>query len=142
VHIVYSEHVRDYHPATITSHFNDAHIVVYPLTNGLFRIQVFRKPGLNLFGPLLDGMVVRKELLGQLVRQTAMNANRYVRYNTQGYEPPYPTRHRYLNDLAQRFCLEPDLPALLTEVVNPLGHASSIPLGSSSDSLPSALTAT
>jgi hypothetical protein len=119
VHIVYSEHARDYHPVTITSQFNDAHVVVYPLPDGLFRVQVFRKPGVGLFGPLIDGMVVRKELVGQLVRQTAMNANRYVRYSTQGYEPPYPTRRRYLNDLAHRFCLDSDPPALLAEVIHP-----------------------
>jgi hypothetical protein len=145
VHIVYSEHARDYHPVTITSQFNDAHVVVYPLPDGLFRVQVFRKPGVGLFGPLIDGMVVRKELVGQLVRQTAMNANRYVRYSTQGYEPPYPTRRRYLNDLAHRFSLDPDPPALLAEVVyptpdraylHPPAASSPLPTSSPSDSSP------
>lgn len=145
VHIVYSEHARDYHPVTITSQFNDAHVVVYPLPDGLFRVQVFRKPGVGLFGPLIDGMVVRKELVGQLVRQTAMNANRYVRYSTQGYEPPYPTRRRYLNDLAHRFSLDPDPPALLAEVVyptpdraylHPPAASSPLPTASPSDSSP------
>ena len=43
VHVVWSKHKRDYSPTTITSQFNDAHIVVYPLPNGLFRIQIFKK---------------------------------------------------------------------------------------------------
>ncbi len=43
VHIVWSEHKRDYDPNVIVSQFNDAHIVVYPLSSGLFRIQVFKK---------------------------------------------------------------------------------------------------
>jgi len=43
VHVVWSNHKRDYSPTTITSQFNDAHIVVYPLPNGLFRIQIFKK---------------------------------------------------------------------------------------------------
>ncbi|ELR22787.1 Rap/ran-GAP protein [Acanthamoeba castellanii str. Neff] len=150
VHIVYSEHARDYHPVTITSQFNDAHVVVYPLPDGLFRVQVFRKPGVGLFGPLIDGMVVRKELVGQLVRQTAMNANRYVRYSTQGYEPPYPTRRRYLNDLAHRFSLDPDPPALLAEVVyptpdraylHPPAASSPLPTASPSDSSPATSSA-
>ena len=34
---------QDYRPETISSHFNDAHIVVYPLKNGLFRIQILKK---------------------------------------------------------------------------------------------------
>jgi hypothetical protein len=50
VHIVWSEHSRDYDPLTITSQFNDAHVIVYPLPNGLFRIQCFKKdPNVNWF---------------------------------------------------------------------------------------------
>jgi hypothetical protein len=43
VHIIWSEHCRDYHPATITSQFNDAHVIIYPLPSGLYRIQIYRK---------------------------------------------------------------------------------------------------
>ena len=92
VHIIYSEHTGDYAPTTITSQFNDAHIIVYPLPNGLFRIQIYRKENVQPFGPLVHGMCVNKELLVPLVRQTAINANRYVRYNTGGYIRPFPTR--------------------------------------------------
>ena len=92
VHIVYSEHTYDYLPTTIKSQFNDAHIIIYPLPNGLFRINVYRKENVQLFGPLLHGMCVNKQLLPILVRQTAINANRYVRYNTEGYSRPFPTR--------------------------------------------------
>ena len=44
MHIVWNEHSREYRPNTITSQFNDAHIVVTPLDSGLFRINVHRKP--------------------------------------------------------------------------------------------------
>jgi hypothetical protein len=80
VNVIWTEHRRDYKPTTITSQFNFAHIIVYPLPNGLFRIQVFKKDKVDLFGPLLDGMVISKKLLPLLVRQTAINANRTVRY--------------------------------------------------------------
>lgn len=43
VHIIWSEHKRDYNPATITSQFNDAHVIIYPLPSGLFRIQIAKK---------------------------------------------------------------------------------------------------
>lgn len=43
VHIVWTENKRDYDPKTITSQFNDVHIVVYPMPNGLYRVQVFKK---------------------------------------------------------------------------------------------------
>eukprot|EP01119_Soliformovum_irregulare_P012151 TRINITY_DN3142_c0_g1_i1.p2 TRINITY_DN3142_c0_g1~~TRINITY_DN3142_c0_g1_i1.p2 ORF type:complete len:489 (-),score=170.02 TRINITY_DN3142_c0_g1_i1:83-1549(-) len=61
VHIVWSEHGRDYNPKTITSQFNDAHIIIYPLSNGLFRIQIARKEKVMLFGPLIHGMTVTKK---------------------------------------------------------------------------------
>lgn len=35
---------------------------------------------MELFGPLLDGMLMNKRLLPVLVRQTAINANRIVRF--------------------------------------------------------------
>lgn len=43
VHIVWSEHGRNYSPNTITSQFNDAHVIIYPLHNGLYRIQIAKK---------------------------------------------------------------------------------------------------
>lgn len=55
VHVVWSEHKRDYKPTTMGSQSIDAHIVVYPLPNGLFRIQIFRRQKIPFFGPLLDG---------------------------------------------------------------------------------------
>ena len=103
VHVVYSEHCCDYHPSTITSQFNDAHIIVYPLHNGLFRIQIYRKENVQLFGPLLHGMCVNKKILPILVRQTAINANRYVRYKTEGYCRPFPTRRKALDEIVERF---------------------------------------
>jgi len=103
VHIIWSEHERDYSATTITSQFNDAVIVIYPLPNGLFRIQVFRKESkVPLFGPLLHGMVVDKHLLPILARQTAVNAYRYVRYSTQGYTKPYMLRRQRIGEIMQR----------------------------------------
>eukprot|EP01133_Synstelium_polycarpum_P016306 gene16306-19394_t len=90
VNVIWSEHINDYSPTTITSQFNDAHIVVYPLSNGLFRVQIYRKESkVPLFGPLIHGMAVNKQLLSTLVRQTAINAYRYVRNNTPNYSKPY-----------------------------------------------------
>lgn len=122
VHIVYSEHSSDYLPTTITSQFNDAHVVVYPLPNGLFRVQVHRKEHVNLFGPLIHGMCVNKQLLPTLVRQTAINANRYVRYSTEGYTRPFPTRRKALDETVERFKVETPYEDLIGELlpkVNP-----------------------
>jgi len=102
VQIVWSEHARDYNPNTIVSQFNDAHIVVYPLRNGLFRIQIFKKHKVPMFGPLLDGMVLNSRILSMLVRQSAINANRGVRATQSAFQPPYSTRRRYLQDLVKK----------------------------------------
>jgi hypothetical protein len=51
-------------------------------------------------------MCVNKRLLPLLVRHTAINANRYVRYNTGGYSRPFPTRRRALDEIVERFKVE------------------------------------
>lgn len=40
VHIVWSEHTRDYRRGIIPTEFGDVIIVIYPLLSGLFRIQI------------------------------------------------------------------------------------------------------
>jgi len=117
VHIVWSEHTRDYNPETITSQFNDAHIVIYPCSNGLFRIQVFRKETVPLFGPLLHGMAVSKALLPVLTRIASMNANRYVRFITEGYTRPYEARSNLIEELVKRYKLQKTYEEFINNVV-------------------------
>jgi len=103
VHIVWSENKRDYSPHTITSQFNDVHIVIYPMPNGLYRIQVFKKhPELN-FGPLQDGMVVSKTVLAPLARMTAINANRAVRSLKKENKKPLPFRASLIREICERY---------------------------------------
>ena len=47
-------------------------------------------------------MVVNRAMLAPLVRQTALNANRAVRYSTTGYGRPYPTRKKYIDEICLR----------------------------------------
>eukprot|EP00761_Pharyngomonas_kirbyi_P000255 gb/GECH01000255.1/.p1 GENE.gb/GECH01000255.1/~~gb/GECH01000255.1/.p1 ORF type:complete len:1486 (+),score=342.16 gb/GECH01000255.1/:1-4458(+) len=103
VHIVWSEHDRDYRSWTIRSQFNFVHIVIYPLDNYLFRVQIFQKENVPPFGPLRDGMVVDKKVLAPLVRMTAINANRAVRYQEAMYKRPYPTRMQLIEEIVDRF---------------------------------------
>lgn len=111
VHIIWSEHLRDYNPLTITSQFNEAHIIIYPLPNGLFRIQTYRIPAVSThknycvtaqvppYGPLQHGMVVNKELLSILVRETAVNANRALAAyrNPDAYNRPHVKLNSFSN---------------------------------------------
>lgn len=110
VHIVWSENdTHDYDPSTITSHFNDVQIVIYPLRKimqGLYLVKIHSKDRVPPFGPLLSGMVVYEADLPELVRQTAMNANRVCRSQTSIYVRPYPTRKKLVDEIVDRYATE------------------------------------
>jgi hypothetical protein len=44
VHIVWSEHSRDYRRGIIPTDFGDVLIIVYPMKNHTFFIQIMKKP--------------------------------------------------------------------------------------------------
>lgn len=44
VHIVWSEHSRDYRRGIIPTDFGDVLIIIYPLAQGLYRIHIDKKP--------------------------------------------------------------------------------------------------
>ncbi|XP_054153111.1 ral GTPase-activating protein subunit alpha-1-like isoform X2 [Oppia nitens] len=95
IHIVWSEHHRDYRRGIIATEFCDALIVIYPLKayQNLYYIHISRKSEVPFFGPLFNGAVIPKELLAPLVRATAVNASRAKRMHI-----PY-----YLNFFEERF---------------------------------------
>ncbi|KAI8993599.1 hypothetical protein BDB01DRAFT_847455 [Pilobolus umbonatus] len=76
VHIVWNEHDKDYRIKTIGGDFGNAQIIITPLPDNLFFIQVHRDEKIPYFGPLLDRMIVSEGVLGPLVRSTAINAFR------------------------------------------------------------------
>lgn len=53
VHIVWSEHTRDYRPGIIPTDFGDVLIVIYPMKNHMFFIQIVKKPQVNSFWIIL-----------------------------------------------------------------------------------------
>lgn len=87
VHIVWSEHYRDYRRDILPTEFCDVLIVIYPLKSGLFRVTVNRKPeGVPWFGPLTDESIVGGACLANLVRATAINASRAKRTSLPFYQ--------------------------------------------------------
>ena len=74
VHIIWCENTRDYNTNTITSQFNQAHIVIYPLQTALFRVDVHWRDDMDWFGPLRHSIIVNKKSLPSLVRETAVSA--------------------------------------------------------------------
>ena len=71
-----------YNTSTIVSQFNDAHVVVYPICNGLYRVSVMQKDPSNLFGPLHNDTIVPACSLPALVRWTAIFADRVSRMSS------------------------------------------------------------
>jgi hypothetical protein len=104
VHIIWNEHQRDYRIGTIGGDFGNAQIIVTPLRNGMYAIQIYRDTKVPLFGPLLDGMVVSQAVLGQLIRETAINAFRAtVHTTTQAmFKHAYSQRAADIHTITQR----------------------------------------
>ncbi|CDQ74688.1 unnamed protein product [Oncorhynchus mykiss] len=90
VHIVWSEHSRDYRRGIIPTDFGDVLIIVYPMKNHTFFIQIMKKPQVPFFGPLFNGAIVTGTLLPSLVRATCINASRAVKSRLTLYQSLYP----------------------------------------------------
>nr|XP_034370044.1 ral GTPase-activating protein subunit alpha-1 isoform X5 [Arvicanthis niloticus] len=106
VHIVWSEHTRDYRRGIIPTEFGDVLIVIYPMKNHMFSIQIMKKPEVPFFGPLFDGAIVNGKVLPILVRSTAINASRALKSLIPLYQNFYEERARYLQTIVQHH-LEP-----------------------------------
>ncbi|XP_078720544.1 ral GTPase-activating protein subunit alpha-1-like isoform X2 [Lampetra fluviatilis] len=101
VHIVWSEHSRDYRRGIIPTEFGDVLIVITPTKNQLFSIQIIKKPEAPFFGPLFDGAIVDGKILPVLVRATALNASRALKTLIPLYQSFYEERARYLDSIVQ-----------------------------------------
>ncbi|KAJ8392987.1 hypothetical protein AAFF_G00068910, partial [Aldrovandia affinis] len=101
VHIVWSEHVRDYRRGIIPTDFGDVLITVYPMKNHMFFIQILKKPQVPFFGPLFNGAIVTGNLLPSLVRATCINASRAVKSRLTLYQSFYEERALYLEAIVQ-----------------------------------------
>ncbi|XP_012254870.2 probable Rho GTPase-activating protein CG5521 isoform X5 [Athalia rosae] len=101
IHIVWSEHWRDYRRDIIPTEFCDVLIVIYPLPNKLFRIQISRKTEIPFFGPLFDESIVEDIVLPGLVRATALAASRAKRSTLTLYQHYYEERARSLDTVVR-----------------------------------------
>lgn len=107
VHIVWSEHYKDYKRNIMATDFCDALIVIYPLPAttypNLYRIVISRKQDVPFFGPLFNGAVVHRDELAALVRATAINASRAKRQNIAALRPFFEERHDAIHALATKY---------------------------------------
>ncbi|XP_055719534.1 ral GTPase-activating protein subunit alpha-1-like isoform X6 [Salvelinus fontinalis] len=106
VHIVWSEHSRDYRRGIIPTEFGDVLIIIYPMKNHMYSIHILKKPEVPFFGPLFDGAIVDEKILPTMVRATALNASRALKSLIPLYQNFYEERARYLETIVQHH-LEP-----------------------------------
>lgn len=103
IHIVWSEHSRDYRRGIIPTEFGDVIIAIYPMLTfqGYCRVQLLVKPEVPSFGPLFDNCVVHQSSLAALVRATAINASRAKRLNMTHYLSNHEERSRLIETIVQ-----------------------------------------
>nr|CAI5843999.1 unnamed protein product [Callosobruchus analis] len=102
VHIVWSEHNRDYRRDIIPTEFCDILIAIYPLGNNLNRVTVNCKADVPYFGVLFNEAIVESSVLAGLVRATAICASRAKRMTYQYYQQYYEERARSLETVVTK----------------------------------------
>ncbi|XP_039970702.1 probable Rho GTPase-activating protein CG5521 [Bactrocera tryoni] len=120
VHIVWSEHYRDYRRDILPTEFCDVLIVVYPLKNGLFRVTVNRKPEVPWFGPLANESIVSGACLATLIRATAINASRAKRAAMSLFQQYYEERNRSLESVSSRYKESTTFEDFANRIYNPM----------------------
>nr|XP_020847022.1 ral GTPase-activating protein subunit alpha-1 isoform X3 [Phascolarctos cinereus] len=139
VHIVWSEHTRDYRRGIIPTEFGDVLIVIYPMKNHMFSIQIMKKPEVPFFGPLFDGAIVNGKVLPIMVRATAINASRALKSLIPLYQNFYEERARYLQSIVQHHLEPTTFEDFAAQVFSPAPyhHSTSDTVGSCPETLPS-----
>ena len=69
--------------------YNIVIIVIVPLDYGLYNVRIFSKNDLNGIGPLTDGCVLSKQILGQVIKDTAV-----IAWQTENKDKPSPQQTR------------------------------------------------
>ena len=99
--VVWAEDQQDFQPQLWARvRHNIVFVVITPLEHGLYFVKVLSKNDLIGVGPLIDGVVVSKAVLGYLVRETSITA--YRRENSE-IDSPFLQRSAQIENLYQQF---------------------------------------
>ncbi|ELP87619.1 hypothetical protein EIN_146130 [Entamoeba invadens IP1] len=74
VHIVWDEGIKPYHPSLLGKQA-EVVIVIKPSMCGTYSVNVFRKGGMVIEGPLMNNMIVTGDQLGKMVREQIINTH-------------------------------------------------------------------
>ncbi|XP_055920313.1 ral GTPase-activating protein subunit beta isoform X9 [Eupeodes corollae] len=84
---------------------SDCHVIfLHALQTGLLRVKLQGPSGRMSFAtPLVDGMVLSRRVVGNLVRQTAHNMGKRRRLDHDGFQPPHVRRRIKVEDIVQKY---------------------------------------
>lgn len=95
-------------------------IFLQSLGSGLLRVKL-QGPivgRMNNATPLVDGMVVNKRVIGNLVRQTAYNMAKRRRLDNDGHQPPHIKRRLKVQEMVSKYKMDLSEPELLAHLFN------------------------
>ncbi|XP_060517842.1 probable Rho GTPase-activating protein CG5521 isoform X2 [Cylas formicarius] len=119
VHIVWSEHNRDYRRDIIPTEFCDVLITIYPLGNNLNRVTVNCKEDVPQFGVVFNEAVVESNILAALVRTTAVCASRAKRTTYKFYQQFYEERWSSLDTVVTKHKYSTTYEEFLSKMYSP-----------------------
>ncbi|KAK4884388.1 hypothetical protein RN001_000659 [Aquatica leii] len=145
VHIVWSEHNREYRRDIIPTEFCDILITIYPLGNNLNRITVNCKPEVPYFGILFSEAIVESNILAGLVRAAVICASRAKRTTLPFYQQYYEERARSLETVMTKHKDSTTYEDFISRVYSPIATPSpfcnpNISVGDGSDGATSSNT--
>ncbi|KAJ6236765.1 hypothetical protein M0813_27510 [Anaeramoeba flamelloides] len=118
LNIIWSEDIKEYDPSIFPSKSHFVTFVIYPLPNGFFRIQIFTKPEIQIFGPIIDGMVLNKRNLSYMIRTSAILTNTFIyKYYKGDYQNPHYVRNNLISEIINQYQISKNFDQYFTHII-------------------------
>ncbi|KAL5279964.1 RALGAPB family protein [Megaselia abdita] len=97
---------------------SECHVIfLHALETNLLRVKLQGPVGRMSFAtPLVDGMVLSRRVVGNLVRQTALNMARRRRLDSDAFHPPHVRRRLKIQEMIQKYRIDMTEPELIVHL--------------------------
>ncbi|KAH8861013.1 Ral GTPase-activating protein subunit alpha-1 [Schistosoma japonicum] len=126
VMIIWNENSRAFRRSVLRTQFGDVLIIISPLLNGLYKVEVRREAQIGLFGPIVENAILCANVLPGLVRATAINASRAVQATKPGYRRPYEDRASSLQQIISKHTLSTSFEEYTESILFPSSKTGSV----------------
>ncbi|XP_050531868.1 ral GTPase-activating protein subunit beta isoform X2 [Daktulosphaira vitifoliae] len=107
-------------PASYIKDVSDVHVIyLHELQSGLLRVKIqgpFSRT--SIATPLVDGIVISKDVVGSMVRQTALNICRRKRLENDSFQPGHIRRRLKIQEILGKYQIKMTKPELYTYLLN------------------------